>query len=92
MRIEFHMYGRSLLYIACILINFFSSYVCMCCTDSPFHTTIDISLDLLHRFPKLAITKDHSGESPLNELASTRVLFSDASQLGIWKRLIYRCK
>ncbi|XP_004306368.1 PREDICTED: uncharacterized protein LOC101301903 [Fragaria vesca subsp. vesca] len=53
---------------------------------------LDISLDLLQRFPKLAITKDHSGESPLNELASTRVLFSDASQLGIWKRLIYRCK
>ncbi|KAL6135811.1 hypothetical protein ACLB2K_068036 [Fragaria x ananassa] len=53
---------------------------------------LDISLDLLRRFPKLAIAKDHSSESPLNELASTRAgLFLDDSQLGIWKRLIYIC-
>ncbi|KAM5580884.1 hypothetical protein ABKV19_010210 [Rosa sericea] len=53
---------------------------------------LDIPLDLLRCFPNLAIAKDHSGESPLNELASTRAgLFSNASNLGIWKRLIYNC-
>ncbi|PRQ19981.1 putative ankyrin repeat-containing domain, PGG domain-containing protein [Rosa chinensis] len=58
--------------------------------DSLFHSTIDISLDLLQRFPSLGIAKDHSSGSPLNELASTRAgLFSNSSHLKIWERWIY---
>ncbi|XP_062005806.1 uncharacterized protein LOC133722982 [Rosa rugosa] len=53
---------------------------------------LDIPWALLLCYPMLAVTKDHSGESPLNELAGTGAgLFSNASQLGIWKRCIYSC-
>ncbi|XP_061999144.1 uncharacterized protein LOC133716448 [Rosa rugosa] len=52
---------------------------------------IDTSLDLIRRFPSLAIAQDHSGESPLNALANTAGLFKNASQLGIWERWIYNC-
>ncbi|PRQ56934.1 putative ankyrin repeat-containing domain, PGG domain-containing protein [Rosa chinensis] len=50
---------------------------------------LDKSWDLIQRFPSLAIAQDHSGESPLNELASTPGLFLNTRQLRIWERWIY---
>ncbi|KAJ0024892.1 hypothetical protein Pint_07973 [Pistacia integerrima] len=48
------------------------------------------ALNLLERFPKLAITRDLKGRTCLNVLAQKRSSFPSASQLSRWQRWIYR--
>lgn len=57
-----------------------------------FDFTIDISWDLIQRYPSLTITKDLSGKYPLNTLAESMKhegLFLSQSRLNFWQRWIY---
>ncbi|XP_050381424.1 uncharacterized protein LOC126798481 isoform X2 [Argentina anserina] len=49
----------------------------------------DIACNLIQRYPSLAIAKDLSDNSPLNELASTPSAFLSGSRLKFWENLIY---
>ncbi|CAN6571766.1 unnamed protein product [Malus baccata var. baccata] len=46
-------------------------------------------LDLIHRYPKLAITKDLDKNIPLVTLASNGSAFKSGSRLNLWEKLIY---
>ncbi|XP_040370412.1 uncharacterized protein LOC112186838 isoform X2 [Rosa chinensis] len=48
-----------------------------------------IACDLIQKHPSLAIAKDNSDNSPLNELACTPSAFLSGSQLKFWEKLIY---
>ena len=50
---------------------------------------IDIALDLVKRCPRLLVTNDGHGDSPINALASMPHYFLSGSRLVFWKRWIY---
>ncbi|XP_019051622.1 PREDICTED: uncharacterized protein LOC104587959 [Nelumbo nucifera] len=49
----------------------------------------DVALNLLQRFPRLAITKDKFGETALSTLARRPSAFPSGSQHSIWAQWIY---
>ncbi|XP_022872461.1 ankyrin repeat-containing protein ITN1-like [Olea europaea var. sylvestris] len=51
----------------------------------------DVALHILEQKPELAIERDPSGETALHVLARKTPAFSGKSELGIWKRCLYRC-
>ncbi|KAG6630014.1 hypothetical protein CIPAW_14G125300 [Carya illinoinensis] len=60
-------------------------------TRAIYTETLDIALELIKRCPRLALTHDESGESPILALASMRHFFPSGNQLGFWKQYIYSC-
>ncbi|XP_042958207.1 uncharacterized protein LOC122293816 [Carya illinoinensis] len=58
-------------------------------TRAIYTETLDIALELIKRCPRLALTHDESGESPILALASMRHFFPSGNQLGFWKQYIY---
>ena len=50
---------------------------------------IDIALDLVKRCPRLLVTNDGHGDSPINALASMPNSFPSGNRLVFWKRWIY---
>ncbi|XP_034205219.1 uncharacterized protein LOC117619388 isoform X1 [Prunus dulcis] len=61
--------------------------VCFCFYAKQF----DIALDLLQRYPRLAITKGPTGESPIFVLADIPSVFPSGTPLKFWQRWIYDC-
>ncbi|GKU94100.1 hypothetical protein SLEP1_g7632 [Rubroshorea leprosula] len=51
----------------------------------------DISLDLLQKYPSLAVTKDVVNVTPILILSNEPSAFFSGSGLGFWQRLIYHC-
>ncbi|XP_010256492.2 PREDICTED: uncharacterized protein LOC104596864 [Nelumbo nucifera] len=54
-----------------------------------FFDFYDVALDLVRRYPKLAITTDIYGERPLNALAGRPSAFESGIQFGTLSRCIY---
>ena len=51
--------------------------------------SIDLALDLLQRYPKLAIALDAFGMSPVNALARLSFAYPSGNRLIFWKQFIY---
>lgn len=51
----------------------------------------DVALDIIQRYPELAIARDGNGDTALHVLARKPSAFYSGSQLGIWQRCIYSC-
>ncbi|KAG6677572.1 hypothetical protein I3842_14G034300 [Carya illinoinensis] len=60
-------------------------------THAIYSGTLDITLDLIRRYPRLVLALDKCDESPVLALASTRHSVPGAIQLGFWKQCIYSC-
>ncbi|KAL6327780.1 hypothetical protein AAG906_025608 [Vitis piasezkii] len=58
------------------------------CIASKF---LDIALDILEKYPSLAVTLDMDGLIPLYVLGQTPSLFKSGSQLWFWQHWIYLC-
>ncbi|XP_034703075.1 uncharacterized protein LOC117927588 isoform X2 [Vitis riparia] len=58
------------------------------CIASKF---LDIALDILEKYPSLAVTLDIDGLIPLYVLGQTPSLFKSGSQLWFWQHWIYLC-
>ncbi|PQQ10243.1 uncharacterized protein Pyn_39242 [Prunus yedoensis var. nudiflora] len=61
--------------------------VCFCFYAKQF----DIAWALLQRYPRLAITKGPTGESPIFVLADIPSVFPSGTPLKFWQRWIYDC-
>ncbi|XVF17035.1 hypothetical protein REPUB_Repub10bG0082000 [Reevesia pubescens] len=51
----------------------------------------DIALDLVRRYPLLAIAEDTDNDTALHILAQKPSAFPSGTQLAVWQRWIYRC-
>ncbi|XP_057467534.1 ankyrin repeat-containing protein NPR4-like isoform X2 [Actinidia eriantha] len=51
----------------------------------------DVALDLIHRYPELATSKDKFGNLALASLAAKPSAFPSGSRLNFWQRRIYSC-
>ncbi|PSS02020.1 Ankyrin repeat-containing protein [Actinidia chinensis var. chinensis] len=51
----------------------------------------DVALDLIHRYPELAISKRDNGNVALTTLVGTASAFPSGSHLNCWQRIIYSC-
>ncbi|XP_050279701.1 uncharacterized protein LOC126720895 isoform X2 [Quercus robur] len=58
-------------------------------TEAIYNRNLDIALDIIRRFPELAIARDRAKRTPLLALASMPYLFSSENSLVFWKRWIY---
>ncbi|XP_037495050.1 uncharacterized protein LOC110010694 [Jatropha curcas] len=54
-----------------------------------FSKMFDISLDLIQRCPRLAVTRTIHKTTPLIELSNMSELFPSSNRLSFWKRRIY---
>ncbi|XP_059657226.1 uncharacterized protein LOC132303809 isoform X2 [Cornus florida] len=51
----------------------------------------DVALDMIQRYPGLAISRDGNGDTALHVLSRKPAAFFSGSQLGLWQRCIYSC-
>ncbi|KAK3040678.1 hypothetical protein RJ639_028374 [Escallonia herrerae] len=51
----------------------------------------DVALDVIQRYPELALDRDENGDTALHVLARKPSAFLSGSQLGIFERCIYSC-
>ncbi|XP_042487981.1 uncharacterized protein LOC122068154 isoform X2 [Macadamia integrifolia] len=51
----------------------------------------DVALDLLNKYPSLAIARDGNGETALHALARKPSAFASGCNFGVWQRFIYLC-
>ncbi|XP_062175427.1 uncharacterized protein LOC133880493 isoform X4 [Alnus glutinosa] len=61
------------------------------CGQAIYTRTLDIALDLIQRCPRLSLSLDREGYSPLYALASMAYAFPSGNPLVFWKRWIYSC-
>ncbi|KAM4071931.1 hypothetical protein ACB094_11G098700 [Castanea mollissima] len=58
-------------------------------TRAIYSKAIDMALDLLERYPELAIAPDCYGQSPVEVLAGMSFAYESGNQLVYWKQWIY---
>ena len=52
---------------------------------------VDIALDLLQKYPQLALEQDTDGDTALGMMAQRPSAFPSGTPLAFWRRWIYAC-